>query len=55
MNEVDAMLFIRENCYDERDDEKNHLNADKALCDFLRYNGYSDLVDAYERVTKYYS
>lgn len=38
----------------ERDQEKAHINADDILCEILIKLGYSDLVDVYNRIEKYY-
>jgi len=38
----------------ERDQEKAHIDADDILCEILIKLGYSDLVDLYNRIEKYY-
>lgn len=51
--------YIKEYCSPRpgkyEDVETFHVEADKALCLFLRSLGYSALVDEWEKVDKYYS
>lgn len=39
----------------KKDPEVDHRIADGILCDVLMELGYSDLVDAYEKITKWYA
>lgn len=38
-----------------RDYEDGHLMADKILCDLLKFLGHGDVVEAWEKVGKFYS
>ena len=40
---------------DSRDVEGAHAEADELLCEFLQGLGYSDVVDAYKAVGKWYA
>lgn len=37
------------------DTEMAHIHADNVLCALLRNLGYNDIVNAYERINKWYS
>jgi hypothetical protein len=39
----------------DEDAESAHVEADELLCRFLRHLGHGPIVDAYEKVLKYYS
>lgn len=40
---------------DSCDTEREHIEADRILMEFLEDLGYTSLVDAYDRVNKWYS
>ena len=40
---------------EEYDAESAHGRADEILCELLRELGYSDIVDAYEDIDKWYT
>ena len=40
---------------DNNDREVAHINADKILCDLLEKLGYTDVVEAFKKVKKWYS
>lgn len=54
MDEKEAILELNK-LTTTFDIEKNHLDADKILCSFLRKLGYNELVDAYKRIEKWYA
>lgn len=37
------------------DPERNHSNADELLCLLLKELGYTDIVEAYEKIEKWYA
>lgn len=37
------------------DPEANHAEADDLLCDLLKELGYVDIVEAYEKIEKWYA
>jgi hypothetical protein len=37
------------------DEETDHGNADAILCEFLTHLGYSDIVDAFDEIRKWYA
>lgn len=39
----------------ENDEEQGHGLADTILCDFLKHLGYTEIVDEFEKVKKWYS
>ena len=40
---------------DKLDTECAHLNADEVLCQLLRSLGYDDVVDAWDKLDKWYA
>jgi hypothetical protein len=46
--------YMKEYCH-SGDTEADHFEADKALTLFLLSIGYSDIVDEFERVKKWYA
>ena len=40
---------------DDTDEEKTHILADKILCDLLTELTYTDIVDEYNKVGKWYA
>ena len=62
MNRIDelkaAMITLVEFQHDNpltNDPEINHEKADKILCDILEELGYSDVVENFNRIQKWYS
>lgn len=41
--------------YDGWDEEEAHSDADKVLCKLLTQLGYADVVEAWEKINKWYS
>lgn len=39
----------------KQDEEAGHWNADRVLCELLRNLGYTDVVDEWEKVGKWYA
>jgi hypothetical protein len=48
---VDAMNFI----VPDSDTERAHRRADNLLIEFLKEEGYTELIEAYEKVNKWYA
>jgi phage-related protein len=48
---VDAMNFI----IADKDTERAHRRADNLLIEFLKEEGYVELIEAYEKVNKWYA
>jgi hypothetical protein len=51
LEEINKKVEERENGYDKED---AHLDADKALCDFLEELGYRTVVECFLEVPKWY-
>ena len=64
INETEKQEYIYKmnNCFKEsigelsiyKDKEKAHIDADDILCEILIKLGYSDIVDIYKMIEKYY-
>ena len=54
MNHEMALAAMKEAAAND-DTEAAHGNADDVLCDFLSSLGYTDLVDEYHKVKKWYA
>lgn len=54
MSREEAMFQLLK-CQQDSDTEAAHCDADKVLCDLLCELGYSDIVDAYHKVAKWYA
>jgi hypothetical protein len=54
---IDKEFYITElqKLQNENDVEHNHWVADKFLCCLLSDLGYSDVVEEYERISKWYA
>lgn len=50
-----AIKELEEMHGEDQDYESNHLNADAILCDILGYMGCQDVVDAFDKVGKWYA
>lgn len=51
----DAVLTKLNAIHGQVDIERQHEQADKALCDFLRVIGYGDVAEAFEKIPKWYA
>lgn len=54
MTEQEAIQEIENKCH-SGDKEMDHSRADEVLCDFLKSLGFFDLVEAWEKVDKWYA
>jgi len=54
MNRQEARIKIKTTCHTD-DEEINHIEADKILCDLLISLGCEDVVRAWKKVKKYYA
>lgn len=54
MNELEAIFEIKDKCH-TKDEEVDHERADDIICNFLNGLGYTELVDAFQDVKKYYA
>lgn len=50
-------LLAKKNYCNDRtgDTERNHIEADIILCDFLTSIGHADIVEAYDEIEKWYA
>lgn len=54
MNRHDAIDAL-EKFHGDTDEEIAHFEGDKVLCQFLASLGYQDVVDAWEKIDKWYA
>lgn len=52
MKQIENGEIYHEDCYDEED---QHKDADKLMCNVLRSLGYGDGVDIFEKMHKWYA
>ena len=54
MTKHELLLYLK-HLQDWRDTEEAHVEADRALCDFLRQIGFDDVVEEYHKIAKWYA
>lgn len=53
---IATLIELKEsNQSEDADIEKEHIQADEILCDFLLHLGYKELVDEFQKIWKWYA
>lgn len=56
MTKEEALIEMKKIVFNNDDDiETNHIEADKILCDFLIAIGHNEIVDEYNKISKWYA
>jgi hypothetical protein len=55
MTREEALVKLTKLHADSADTERDHWDADDILCDLLRALGYDDVVEAWDKIDKWYS
>lgn len=51
----ETTIEILKKCQQNKDREMAHYDADAALCRFLTELGYADVVEEFDKITKWYA